>query len=395
MTSFEFFTKDEQNKFTVPFDDAEEKLLGVLDEFGVAIVTDVLNEASCHTLEEIFAKDLMETVDKCRITSEQKEDIVRLRKSGRIRDAPASLISSLMGKKGRLSGRGLPQGQFAWESRLHPRVRKLFSILYRGAPVESLATGLDNPFFSPFDAQAQSTNREWLHVDQNVNTGLLWKCYQGVLYIWGSEDEGASTTVLWPGSHKEEIYSRVAGDEYSKRRGVNSWGQLVELNKLQGKDGREVHRLSLEGSRRAAMPAGSLLVWDSRTVHQGWQSGRRLAMPVCLEPRGRRGEDALMRKLWLCAAGLPSSHSSSEGRVHGMSYFSKKPSCLEGDDDNIPLKPLMVPWCVKPDMEDEWEWLYGMELWTKGKNARENADKAGDYKANIEGILRQEVLDCL
>ena len=34
-----------------------------------------------------------------------------------------------------------------------------------------------------------------------------------------------------------------------------------------------------------------LLLWDSRTVHQGWRGGPRLAMPICWEPRHRRSEE--------------------------------------------------------------------------------------------------------
>ena len=33
-----------------------------------------------------------------------------------------------------------------------------------------------------------------------------------------------------------------------------------------------------------------LLLWDSRTVHQGWRGGPRLAQPICWEPRERRSQ---------------------------------------------------------------------------------------------------------
>ena len=37
-----------------------------------------------------------------------------------------------------------------------------------------------------------------------------------------------------------------------------------------------------------------------------------------LPPSFSGGEEALKRKLWMCASGVPSSHSAAEGRVHGM-----------------------------------------------------------------------------
>merc|ERR1719491_1769231 len=69
-------------------------------------------------------------------------------------------------------------------------------------------------------------------------------------------------------------------------------------------------------ARRIRAPAGSLLLWNSRTVHQGWSGGPRLAQPVCWEPRGRRDDAALERKLRLCALGFPSSHWASLGLPH-------------------------------------------------------------------------------
>merc|ERR1719356_604913 len=62
------------------------------------------------------------------------------------------------------------------------------------------------------------------------------------------------------------------------------------------------------GARRMPVPAGGLLLWTSRTTHQGWRGGPRLAQPVCMEPRARRSNEALERKLRLAALGLPSTH---------------------------------------------------------------------------------------
>lgn len=69
--------------------------------------------------------------------------------------------------------------------------------------------------------------------------------------------------------------------------------------------------------RRVPVPAGGLLVWSSRTMHQGHGGGSRLAMPVCWEPAWRRGEDVRARKARLVLAGLASSHWASLGLQHG------------------------------------------------------------------------------
>jgi hypothetical protein len=100
----------------------------------------------------------------------------------------------------------------------------------------------------------------------------------------------------------------------------------------------QLGELFRRGCRRAPMPEGSLLLWNSRTLHQamprahvplsnrefseaaardalfqGWTSGRRLAQPVCWEPKSRRGEAALVRKTLMSIRGLPSTHWASLG----------------------------------------------------------------------------------
>merc|ERR1719410_1203790 len=69
-------------------------------------------------------------------------------------------------------------------------------------------------------------------------------------------------------------------------------------------------------ARRVPVPAGSLFLWSSRTVHQGWSGGPRLAQPVCWEPVDRRDERSRERKLKMAALGLPSTHWGSLGIPH-------------------------------------------------------------------------------
>merc|ERR1719433_2147764 len=73
-----------------------------------------------------------------------------------------------------------------------------------------------------------------------------------------------------------------------------------------------------EHSRRVPVPAGALLLFTSRTTHQGWSGGPRLAQPVCWEPRARRDEAMRERKLRLAALGLPSTHWASLALPHEL-----------------------------------------------------------------------------
>merc|ERR1719401_1334562 len=116
-------------------------------------------------------------------------------------------------------------GEFAWKARLHPRVKDTFSRIYG---TNDLACGLDlvKNFCVP-EAPAEVDNLQWLHVDQNTLTGITGDCYQSILYLWPSDGESKSTTVVWPGSHKEDgIYGQLIQDPEAKAKGSlkNSYG---------------------------------------------------------------------------------------------------------------------------------------------------------------------------
>merc|ERR1712050_258819 len=87
--------------------------------------------------------------------------------------------------------------------------------------------------------------------------------------------------------------------------------------------------------RRIPVPAGALLLWTSRTTHQGWSGGPRLAQPLCWEPRSRRDGIMRERKLRLAALGLPSTHWASLALPHELSALSR-PDAVEavGSEDH-------------------------------------------------------------
>merc|ERR1712241_77891 len=105
-----------------------------------------------------------------------------------------------------------------------------------------------------------------------------WEVFQGLLYVWGSEEQHASTTVLWCGSHRD-VYSELMADTTMQNRGQRG----VHFSRLQDMtSGESQQRLSkgwLHAARRVPVPSGSLLLWDSRLVHQGWRGGPRLVQP--------------------------------------------------------------------------------------------------------------------
>jgi len=239
-----------------------------LELHGVAIVTGVLNQDECVELDTLWDREQREATPQ-----------------------PGQYA----------------HGEVAWRARLHPNVKQVLASIFGTIPDE-LSCGMDKVFFQPRGTSPSEYNRQWLHVDQNHCTGLTHVCYQGVVYLWPS-GEASSTTALWPGSHRPDVYHRLMASKYAQT--CNK--QYVTL-KPSGD-----YQLEWEAcaaTRRVPVPAGALLLWSSCTVHQGWDGGPRLAVPVCWEPRQRVDVEARKRKLRFAALGVTTSHSPSEGRIH-------------------------------------------------------------------------------
>merc|ERR1712070_272260 len=169
------------------------------------------------------------------------------------------------------------------------------------------------------------------------------------------------------------------GDQWAIDKGRKTLGsQSIRINHLQ--DWIERDSLvadAISGTRRVPCPAGSLLLWDSRTIHQGWSGGPRLAQPICYEPKERRTPEARLRKLLACANGLPTTHSSTEGRISWAKDAQQ---------------PATVPWCVAPDCEALWTELQ-KDLWIgKMWPAKMARCLTKTQALAIEAVLRPEVV---
>jgi len=377
---FPMMSEEEVAKISIKASDPPERLREVMKEHGVVLVTEVLSNQECRAFEELWLQDLLQVLPA------NSEAAQALRQEGV--KAWRSEWGDIVGKRGSASRRGLPHGSFAWTARLHPEVKKLFADLFE-VESGSLIVGLDNPFWSAADACGRKGNEEWLHTDQNHQTGLTWRCFQGLLYVWPSTSEAASTTVVWPGSHRD-VYDRMMSDGHAKQKGKSVFGQSVKLNRLEHERG--LLPEAIAGSRRVPCPAGSMLFWDSRTVHQGWGGGRRLAQPVCWEPRERRDRAALRRKIWMCATASPSSHSAAEGRLHGMASKWQQTPLEEVPHHRPAALASLVPFSISPGMERDWELLQD-DVWSSGE--AKDCLRSFSSVERAAAMLRGEVLASL
>jgi len=360
-------SSEEVADITVPFAEADSKLKRVLAEHGAAVVLGVADAEECQRLEALFQEDLREVC------------------CGRSQDPVKFPLASLpgLGELNRCQLRGLPHGRFAWAGRLSPRVRRVYEVLHG---TTDLVSSCDNSFFAPGAVGAADRNRSWPHVDHNMHDHSVtdmdgvaisdWQVYQGLLYIWPATEEATSTTVVWPGSHRAVYDELMAADEVMRRGGK---GQ--HFTQLQMADRSLIPRWH-EAARRVPVPAGALFLWDSRTVHQGWTGGPRLAQPVCWEPVGRRTDRARQRKLRLAALGLPSTHWASLGLPHNLvaPNLPDPVTASKRGDAKIPMISALEPVTLAAGKKTK-------DMWNKFKSA--------DWSKPLPASELRELEECI
>mmetsp|Transcript_17647 Transcript_17647/g.41500 ORF Transcript_17647/g.41500 Transcript_17647/m.41500 type:complete len:360 (-) Transcript_17647:357-1436(-) len=279
-------------------------ILATVNNHGYFIVPDLFSKADILQAQEAMQHDILELVDDSKILSGSAMERAWKRF---LQHGPAALpkrTAEVIGNIGRFQKCGFPQGRFAWFCRTHPNVKRVYEVLHG---TTELVSSMDNSFFANGNASEEITNRYSPHVDLNENISdefRSWEVYQGLVYVWSSEASKSSTTVVWPRSHKPEIFSAYTNDPKSKRsasRGLH-FSHLAALTPGPVKEAMD--RGFRENARRATVPAGGGLFWSSRTTHQGWSGGPRLAQPVCWEPICRRTGEAFHRKLFFGRVGF-------------------------------------------------------------------------------------------
>eukprot|EP00670_Eutreptiella_braarudii_P012130 CAMPEP_0174341952 /NCGR_PEP_ID=MMETSP0810-20121108/25804_1 /TAXON_ID=73025 ORGANISM="Eutreptiella gymnastica-like, Strain CCMP1594" /NCGR_SAMPLE_ID=MMETSP0810 /ASSEMBLY_ACC=CAM_ASM_000659 /LENGTH=468 /DNA_ID=CAMNT_0015463859 /DNA_START=18 /DNA_END=1426 /DNA_ORIENTATION=+ len=382
----------EAAEVTVPFADVGARLGDVLAKHGTAIVADVLSQTDVADLERVLQLDLEELVDGDAVAAAADASVQaawqRACDEG-VAGWPAASLADV-GGRGRFQDRGMPHGRFAWGARLHPKVRHVYEVLHG---TSDLVPSCDNSFVANASESEAVKNRNWPHVDQNDHDTRVpckeWDVYQGLLYLWSSETPHASTTVVWPGSHTE-AYAEYMADTAVQRRMDKGLAHFTLISALCEGPGRDRLITGWEaGARRMPVPAGALLLWASRTTHQGGAGARGWRSPfVGSRAPSRRNQTARDRKLRLAALGLPSTHWASLALPHELSGLARLgPVAAQGaakpEAVRLPLRASIRPQTLVADADFD-------ALWELLKDARWEAPLPEELRALLEKSIKDE-----
>jgi len=327
----------------------------ILEHNGFVVVTGICLPSSVAEQHAALKKDLIEMVDKGALshsatTLEALSEVFEKFVSGETSWPKASTPG--IAAKGFFTSAGSPQCQSAWNARSNPRVREVFSILHSVKP-EDLCVGTDVFFYSPSNEAATSTPF-WAHADQRrslTESGIGGPhSFQGILYASDGTLPTSAQTVVWPGSHKPEFYERL----HAHALPSNPRDHSLYIDRITDRDVMaECYEGWCTNARRIPVPPGALFIFNSMTIHQGYNGGgSRLAYPISWERKCYRSEEALKSKLVAILTGIATTHWASLGWHHGASKVKPKRPQYNPDPSKciFPLRSLR-PYPVKPGVK--------------------------------------------
>jgi hypothetical protein len=277
-----------------------------LDRYGVAIIPSVLNDTEC----ERIVNGLWDFVEL--ITSKWATPIDR-----RDERTWRSFYDTFPSHSMLMQHYGIGHAQVCWDARQNPKIVDSFASLW-GCERENLLVSFDG---ASLHLPPETTNRgyyrgnTWYHTDQSY-TRNNFECVQA--WVTGLDvNPGDATLSVLEGSHR---YHRVVG-EWFKLTSKNDWYRLT-------REQEECYVKDL-GCRpvNITCPKGSVIFWDSRTIHCGIESRRNRREPnmraviyLCYTPRSLATENQLTKKRKACQELRTTSHWP-----HKIRQFSKLP----------------------------------------------------------------------
>jgi len=266
--------------------------------------------------------------------------------------------------------------QFVWDIRQNPKVVKIFSKIWNTSPDKLLVSfdGLSCHLSPEITGKHYFKGKMWEHVDQSyINSDFT--CVQGMITLWDC-NEGDATLYAREGSNKlhaefgrtfvkpftslypEKNKALLQKIKQNKKDGkeelnINLKDELKLLKKKMTTFKSDWYRIKDEKQREfykdcpvvcVKASAGSLIMWDSRTLHQGveCQKNRKQAnirgvVYVCYTPRSRATNRNLQKKIKAFNEMRLTTHWPAKVKL-----FPKKPRIYPGQIFPV-VKPLPPP----------------------------------------------------
>jgi hypothetical protein len=252
------------------YETTPDNLKKTLNKYGVAIIPNVINELDCNNMvNEIW--DYFESITKSSSNKILRNDKDSWRNFYNLYPMHSMLFQHF----------SVGHCQASWNLRQNPKIVNIFSKFWNVEP-KDLLVSFDGLSFNPPPEETNrgwNRNNTWFHSDQSFQRNDF-ECVQSWITALDVE-EGDATLAFYEKSHK---YHKDFKEMYS----IESKNDWYKLNK-------EEEKFFLEKGckiKKIMCPKGSLVLWDSRTIHCGTEAlkGRknkkwRAVIYLCYQPK--------------------------------------------------------------------------------------------------------------
>lgn len=260
-----------------------ERLKHTLTKYGVAVIPNVLDSKEC----EASLSEMWGFFEK--ITTKFNPPLKRNMPNTYKSFYDLCPLHSML-----IQHHGIGQAQFAWTLRQNPKIVKIFADFYQVKPKELLVSFDGASLHLPPEITNKGYYRgnDWYHTDQSP-LRPNFECIQSFITL-NDIEPGDATLSFLEGSHQ---HHKEFSQEF-KLNDASDWHKLDDTQKQFYINKKECP------PKKIAAPKGSLVLWDSRTMHCGSESikGRlnpkiRAVVYLCYHPRSYISNADLNKKL--------------------------------------------------------------------------------------------------
>lgn len=258
----------------------KEGLSSTLNKYGVAIIPSILNEQECNDIVS-GTWDFFEHITQTWDTPMDRDNDTSWKEIYKLFPMHSMLFQHW----------NIGHSQVCWDVRQNPKIVDIYSHLWK-CENDDLLVSFDGLSFNiPPEITGRGWFRKtWMHSDQNFKRNGF-ECMQSWVTGLDVEENDATLSIL-EGSHK--FHSEFQSEFQTKQSG--DWAKLDE-------EGIEFYKLKGCERRNVMCPKGSLVCWDSRTIHCGVEASKTRSNPkfrsiiyTCYKPRFFATEKTLLKK---------------------------------------------------------------------------------------------------
>ena len=260
---------------------SKETLQETIDKYGVAIIPNLLNDKECNTIVSGIW-DFFEHITRAWSVPFSRNNVNSWKEFYKLYPMHSMLIQHW----------GIGHAQVSWDVRQNEKIVDIFAHFWKCAASDLMVSFDGLSFNLPPEITKRGWNRQntWYHTDQTYTINDF-KCMQS--WITGLDvNEGDATLSFMESSNK---YHKDCGEKY-KIIDKKNW---YKLNK-------EQEQFYIDKGcvlKNIKCPKGSLVCWDSRTIHCGVEALKSRQHPnfraiiyLCYMPRNLCNKINLKKK---------------------------------------------------------------------------------------------------